>query len=109
MATYEMDATTGFSGTNDVAAQGLVEAMTGMVLPRREAKIVLEKIPDHKWLLSEQLGRDVGMKVAAMDLVENFYAPAPYSGFGIFANKAWNGVKAAFVRYAEARGNAMPL
>jgi len=109
MATYEMDATASFSGTTDVAAQGLVEAMTGIVLPRREAKIVLEKIPDHKWLLSEQLGRDVGIKVAAMDLVENFYAPVPEGGVGIFANKVWNGVKAAFVRYAEARGNVMPL
>ena len=109
MATYDMDATASFSGTTDIAAQGLVEAMTGIVLPRREAKIVLEKIPDHKWLLSEQLGRDVGMKVAAMDLVENFYAPVPEGGVGIFANKVWNGVKTAFVRYAEARGNAMPL
>lgn len=109
MATLDMNATASFSGTTDVAAQGLVEAMTGIVLPRREAKIVLERIPDHKWFLSEQLGRDVGMKVAAMDLVENFYAPGPQGGFGIFANKAWNGLKKAFVRYAEARGNAMPL
>jgi hypothetical protein len=109
MATYDMDATASFSGTTDIAAQGLVEAMTGIVLPRQEAKSVLERIPDHKWLLSEQLGRDVGIKVAAIDLVENFYAPVPYSGFGIFADKVWNGVKSAFVRYAEARGNAMPL
>jgi len=109
MATYEMDARASFSGTTDVAAQGLVEAMTGIVLPRREAKIVLERIPDHKWLLSEQLGRDVGLKVAAIDLVENFYTPVPMNGFGIFANKVWNGVKAAFVRYAEAKCNAMPL
>ena len=109
MATYEMDATARFSGTTDVAAQGLVEAMTGIVLPRQEAKIVLERIPDHKWLLSEQLGRDVGIKVAAIDLVENFYAPVPDNGVGILASKAWNVMKAAFVRYAEARGNAMPL
>ena len=109
MATYEMDATASFSGTTDVAAQGLVEAMTGIVLPRQEAKIVLERIPDHKWLLSEQLGRDVGIKVAAIDLVENFYAPVPDNGVGIFADKVWNGVKRAFVRYAEARSKAMPL
>ena len=109
MATYEMDATASFSGTTDVAAQGLVEAMTGIVLPRQEAKTVLERIPDHKWLLSEQLGRDVGIKVAAIDLVENFYTPVPNGGFGIFANKIWKGAKSAFVRYAEARGKAMPL
>lgn len=106
MATYDMDATASFSGTTDVAAQGLVEAMTGIVLPRREAKIVLERIPDHKWLLSEQLGRDVGIKVAAIDLVENFYHPVSRAAFG---DRIWNGIKTAFVRYAEARGNAMPL
>ena len=109
MAIYEMDATASFSGTTDIAAQGLVEAMTGIVLPRREAKIVLDRIPDHKWLLSEQLGRDVGMKVAAIDLVENFFEPVPDRGLGIFADKVWSGVKKAFVRYVEARGNSMPL
>ena len=29
------------------------------------------KIQEHKWYLSEKLGRDVGCKVAALDLVEN--------------------------------------
>jgi hypothetical protein len=109
MATYEMDATASFSGTSDVAAQGLVEAMTGIVLPRREAKIVLERIPDHKWLLSEQLGRDVGLKVAAIDLVENFYEPVPKIGFGIFADKLWNAVRSAVGRYVETKSNVMPL
>lgn len=109
MATYEMDATASFSGTTDVAAQGLVEAMTGIVLPRREAKIVLERIPDHKWLLSEQLGRDVGIKVAAIDLVENFYSPVPMNGFGILASKVWRGIKSGLVRYAAAKGDAIPL
>ena len=109
MATYEMNAATAFAGTTDVAAQGLVEAMTGIVLPRLEAKQVLERIPDHKWLLSEQLGRDVGIKVAAVDLIENFYAPVPQKRFGIFADKIWNELKSAFVRYVEAKGNAMPM
>ena len=109
MATYKMNATAIFSGTTDVAAQGLVEAMTGKVLPRREAKIVLERIADHKWLLSEQLGRDVGVKVAAIDLIENFYKPVPNSGVGIFANKVWNGMKGALVRYATAKADVVPL
>jgi len=109
MATYEMDATMSFRSSSDVAAQGLVEAMTGIVLPRREAKIVLERIPDHKWLLSEQLGRDVGLKVAAVDLIENFYAPVPKHRIGIFADKVWNSVKSAVARYVETKGNVMPL
>jgi hypothetical protein len=109
MATYDLDATTSFRGTSDVAAQGLVEAMTGIVLPRREAKQVLDRIPDHKWLLSEQLGRDVGMKVAAIDLIENFYAPVPKDRLGILVSKVWNSVRSMAARYVEAKGNAMPV
>lgn len=30
-----------------------------------------KRIQEHKWYLSEKLGRDVGCKVAALDLVEN--------------------------------------
>ncbi|HEX6280540.1 MAG TPA: hypothetical protein VFZ49_11075 [Pyrinomonadaceae bacterium] len=109
MATYDLSPTTGFVGANEAAAQGMVEAMTGIVLPRRLAKVVLERIPDHKWLLSEQLGRDVGLRVAAVDLIENFYEPVPKKRLGILTGKIWNEVKSAFVRYVEAKGNAMPM
>lgn len=109
MATYELNATPTFSGTNEAAAQGMVEALTGIVLPRRQAKTVLERIPDHKWYLSEQLGRDVGLRVAAVDLIENFYSPVPQKRFGIATQKIWNQVKDAFVRYMKAKGNGLPM
>lgn len=109
MASYRLNTGASFSIESEFAAQGLVEAMTGIVLPRHDAKVVLERIADHKWLLSEKLGRDVGMKVAAIDLVENFYAPTQEPGLSAFASKIWNGLKGAFVRYAEVRGNSMPV
>lgn len=40
-----------------------------------EAKKIWKKIEDHKWYLSERLGRDVGNRVAAVDYLENFYQP----------------------------------
>lgn len=109
MSTYELRASDGFIGASEAAAQGMVESLTGIVLPRPEAKNVLERIPDHKWFLSEQLGRDVGIRVAAVDLIENFYTPVPRKRFGIVANKVWGEVKTAFVRYMEAKGNALPM
>jgi hypothetical protein len=109
MSTYELKASEGFVGASEAAAQGMVEAMTGIVLPRREAKNVLKRIPDHKWFLSEQLGRDVGLKVAAVDLIENFYEPAPRKRLGIITGKIWKQMKVAFVRYVEAKENTMPM
>jgi len=109
MATYELNPTAGFVGANEAAAQGMVEAMTGIVLPRRQAKVVLERIPDHKWLLSEQLGRDVGLRVAAVDLIENFYEPVPRHRLGTLARKIWSELREAFVHYVEVKGKAMPL
>lgn len=109
MATYELEAAASFNGTNEAAAQGLLEALTGKVVPRSEAKTVLERIPDHKWYLSERLGRDVGIRVAAVDLLENFHSPVPRKRFGILTQKVWNEMKDAFVKYMEAKGNAMPM
>ncbi len=31
------------------------------------------RIQQHKWVLSEKIGRDVGIKVAALDFIENIY------------------------------------
>lgn len=109
MATLEMDISRQFVGSTEAAAQGLVEALTGNVLPRREAKVVLERIADHKWYLSEQLGRDVGMRVAAIDLVENFYEPVPASPMSIKL-KYLTGKLSNFAKlYFTSKGNTLPL
>jgi hypothetical protein len=43
--------------------------------PKKEAKYLWERIVDHKWHIGERLQRDVGFRVAAIDYLENFYAP----------------------------------
>lgn len=68
--------------TTELAAQGLLQAFTGKVIPKFEAQKVWERIPNHKWYLSERLGRDVGMHVAAVDFVENFYEPVIVESLG---------------------------
>ncbi|HET7294462.1 MAG TPA: DUF4032 domain-containing protein [Vicinamibacteria bacterium] len=43
-------------------------------LRRRTAEEILPRVLEHKWLLSERLGRDVGLRVAAVDYFDNFAA-----------------------------------
>lgn len=55
------------------AEQKLLKQLVGQDFTKEEAKFVWEKIGDHKWYIGERLKRDVGLKVAAVDYVENFY------------------------------------
>jgi transitional endoplasmic reticulum ATPase len=45
--------------------------LTGLRFEPETAAELWKKIEQHKWFLSERLGRDVGFKVAAIDFVEN--------------------------------------
>jgi hypothetical protein len=58
-----------------IAEQKILEDLTGKILPKNEAVNVWQKIQDHKWHISERLSRDVGLRVAAVDYIENFYGP----------------------------------
>jgi len=62
----------------DCAAQARrLRRLTGVALPGGEAGRLWAEIQEHKWLLSERVGRDVGLRVAAVDYLENVRAPAP--------------------------------
>ncbi len=56
-------------------AQKTLKELTGKNLPKEEAEMVWSRVLDHKWHVSENLRRDVGLRVAAIDYVENFYKP----------------------------------
>ncbi len=45
--------------------------LTGRRWSRREAGEAWPRILEHKWLLSERLGRDVGLWVAVADYLDN--------------------------------------
>lgn len=53
---------------SDVARLG---RLAGVPLSSREARRAWPRVLEHKWLLSERLGRDVGLRVAAVDYFEN--------------------------------------
>lgn len=54
-------------------AQVCLKQVTGKLVKETEAVEVLAKAEAHKWYLSENLGRDVGMRVAVLDFYENYY------------------------------------
>jgi hypothetical protein len=51
--------------------QRALNALAGVNLSVKEARQTLPYIQDHKWYVSEQLGRDVGWRVAVIDYFEN--------------------------------------
>lgn len=56
--------------------QKIIKQLTGKSLSQKEAGKVWAKVKDHKWYVSERLGRDVGLRVAAVDFIENIYEPS---------------------------------
>ncbi|HEX8246855.1 MAG TPA: DUF4032 domain-containing protein [Pyrinomonadaceae bacterium] len=58
---------------NLTAEQMFLKKFTGSPLSNEEAQRLFERIEDHKWYVSERLGRDVGLKVAMVDFLENIY------------------------------------
>ena len=55
--------------------QWLLKQFSGRRFERKEAELVWSRILDHKWHVSERLGRDVGLKVAVLDFLENIHEP----------------------------------
>lgn len=58
-------------------AQRTLNALAGVNLSAAEARETLPRVRDHKWYLSEYLGRDVGWHVAAVDYFENITPRRP--------------------------------
>jgi len=58
------------------AERAVLQELTGLRLPPERACAVWSAVVEHKWLLSERLGRDVGLRVAAVDYFENVGRPA---------------------------------
>ena len=111
MIPYKLEFVIEETNSAELAAQGMLQAYTGKVIPRWEAARVWQRIPDHKWYLSERLGRDVGMRVAAVDFIENFYEPAkkPQGSWSQFFRTAWTRVGSWVTMYLRAKEGLTPL
>lgn len=77
MIFYQLDYVIEKTLANDLSgAQKNLRDFVGENFSRAEAELVWKRVLDHKWHVSERLKRDVGLRVAAIDYVENFYEPA---------------------------------
>ena len=94
-----------------LAAQGMLQAYTGRIVPKNEAVKILQRIPDHKWYLSERLGRDVGTRVAAVDFLENIYDASLTKSnyFRSFFAKVKMKAESALRAYLITKGGIPPL
>ena len=63
------------SGEGACEEQEVLKELAGVRLRPAEARAVWPRVLEHKWLVSERLGRDVGLRVAALDYFENVRFP----------------------------------
>ena len=54
-----------------------LKELAGVRLSASEARDAWPRVLEHKWYLGERLGRDVGLKVAAVDYFENVRRTRP--------------------------------
>jgi hypothetical protein len=55
--------------------QKALKELAGVGLKPGEARAEWPRVLEHKWFMSERLGRDVGLRVAALDYFENVRLP----------------------------------
>ena len=55
--------------------QEVLRELAGVRLKPSEARAEWPRVLEHKWFVSERLGRDVGLRVAALDYFENVRLP----------------------------------
>ena len=57
--------------------QRLLNRLAGTRLTPAEARAQWPLVLEHKWFVSERLGRDIGLRAAAIDYFENVRLPRP--------------------------------
>jgi len=87
----------------------ILRIYTGREISEPDAKVLWQRILDHKWYVSERLSRDVGFRVAAIDYVEHFYDPfqttrSP-SALSVYGKMFMKRVGTLLRKYLEAKGN----
>jgi hypothetical protein len=74
--------------------QRTLKTLAGVRVTGDEARTLWPRIQDHKWYMSERVGRDVGLRVAAIDYFENIHAPrAGNVKRGAFTNRLRRAVR----------------
>ncbi|MBW2109665.1 MAG: AAA family ATPase, partial [Deltaproteobacteria bacterium] len=75
----------------EYAAEQIFNA-TGRRFEPEMAKDLWPRIMQHKWFLSEKLGRDVGFKIACLDFIENIEPTCTELGARILDRSLWDSI-----------------
>ncbi|MFL6337173.1 MAG: DUF4032 domain-containing protein [Pyrinomonadaceae bacterium] len=62
-------------GAGSCEEQEVLKELAGVRLQPAEARAEWPRMLEHKWFMSERLGRDVGLRVAALDYFANVRLP----------------------------------
>jgi hypothetical protein len=68
---FKSDYVTGRARADDEREKQKLASATAVTFTPAEAQKVWPQVLEHKWYMSERLGRDVGLKVAALDYFKN--------------------------------------
>lgn len=63
------------TGEGACEEQKVLQELAGVSLRPAESRAEWPRVLEHKWFMSERLGRDVGLRVAALDYFENVRLP----------------------------------
>jgi hypothetical protein len=63
------------AGEGECEEQKVLKELAGVKLRPAEARAEWPRVLEHKWFVSERLGRDIGLRVAALDYFENVRLP----------------------------------
>lgn len=77
--------------------QEVLKELAGVRLPSAEARAEWPRMLEHKWFMSERLGRDVGLRVAALDYFENVRLPR-------HTRTSYSPAASSLRRFTQARG-----
>lgn len=62
-------------GEGSCEEQEVLKELAGVKLRPAAARAEWPRVLEHKWFVSERMGRDVGLRVAALDYFENVRLP----------------------------------
>lgn len=68
---FKLDHVIEHAHADDESEKQKIKQVAGVRFSSSEAREVWPQVLEHKWYMSERLGRDVGLKAAAVDYFEN--------------------------------------
>lgn len=83
---YKLDYVTERLTADNGSERRTLRSLAGVSLTSDQARAAWPKVLEHKWYMSERMGRDVGLRVAAVDYFDNVARQAPPPRLRLFTD-----------------------